>query len=93
MIEMIEKDDNIQYMIICADVKNFKLINDIFGFEGGDSLLKKIADRLKDIAGSKGICGRISGDRFALCISSDKYDENDFHTNILSRKPDVRNTA
>ena len=62
------------YVLICSDVENFKLYNDLFGMAAGDELLKQIAVQLQEIAGAQGICGRQGADRFmCLCENTGTY--------------------
>lgn len=62
------------YALICSDVENFKLYNDLFGMAAGDELLKQIAVQLQEIAGAQGICGRQGADRFmCLCENTGTY--------------------
>lgn len=57
-----------KFLIICSDIRQFKAINDIFGVETGDTVLKVMADALiRDDDGNR-IYGRIAGDSFAICI-------------------------
>lgn len=56
------------YVVIRFDIEQFKIINDLFGRDKGDELLKFIASKLKIIIGSKGIYARIQGDVFAICL-------------------------
>lgn len=63
-----------KFLIICSDIRQFKAINDIFGVEMGDTVLKSIADALvRDDDGNR-VYGRIAGDSFAICIP-----KNNFH--------------
>ena len=65
-----------RYLIIFADIKDFKLVNDLFSIEKGNEVLMKMASALSACCeAGKDICGRISGDRFALCIRESHYDE------------------
>ncbi|MDE6797659.1 MAG: GGDEF domain-containing phosphodiesterase, partial [Ruminococcus sp.] len=66
------------YYIICSDVKNFKLVNDIFGVETGDNLLKKIAGIIAEISPEKCIYGRLYADRFAVFMEKRLFNEKDF---------------
>lgn len=66
------------YMIVCCDVKNFKMINDLFGVEVGNEVLRRIAFQFSSRATSESVYARISGDRFAICLPKDKYDEEMF---------------
>ena len=66
-----------QFYIVSTDVKNFKMINDIFGMEAGDSLLKLIASITASIADNNGCAyGRLSGDRFAMCLPAEYFNES-----------------
>ena len=57
-----------QYYIICSDIRQFKVINDIFGPEAGDRILRTIADSIRDADDHNRVYGRISGDSFAICM-------------------------
>lgn len=72
---MLMENPRSTYYIICSDVKNFKLVNDIFGVETGDKLLMKIAGLIENIAPEKCVYGRLYADRFALCIEKGLFDE------------------
>lgn len=63
------------YCIVCTDVKNFKLVNDMFGIQTGDKLLLRIAGILRSLAGERWVYGRLTGDRFALCVPQEEFDE------------------
>lgn len=57
------------YDIICSDVENFKLINDAFGMQGGNKVLKNmggICQKSTDTLG--GICSRFHADQFVSMI-------------------------
>lgn len=56
------------YDIICSDIENFKLFNDIFGIPAGNRLLCGVADLYKESIGSRGICGRFNADQFVCMI-------------------------
>ena len=56
------------YDIICSDIENFKLVNDVFGLPAGDRLLREVADFYQSQVGDKGICGHFNGDQFAILM-------------------------
>ena len=56
-----------EYDIICSDIENFKLVNDIFGVPAGDQILRGIADMYVSMVGERGICGRLNSDTF-VCL-------------------------
>lgn len=49
-----------------CDIKNFKLINDIFGYDTGDQLLRYWARLIEVSLCEFGTFGRVAGDKFAM---------------------------
>src|SRR5207302_1382123 len=49
------------FWVVMADLDAFKSVNDTYGHEAGDVVLKKFADLLKANTRSSNICGRIGG--------------------------------
>lgn len=70
------------YCMVCSDIKNFKLVNDIFGINVGDEVLINIADTLKRLAGPGSVYGRLSGDRFAICMPRERFNPDVFSNEI-----------
>lgn len=67
--EMLLENPGRKYIIICADIERFRMINDLFGMEEGDRLLKYIGQQLKlRVPREFGTVGRISIDVFAMCL-------------------------
>lgn len=54
------------FSILCCDVKDFKLINEMYSIETGDKILHLIADSLRYYKGDEMLCGRIGADVFAV---------------------------
>ena len=52
--------------LIVLDVDNLKFVNDTFGHEFGDLLIKKIAGRLKAVCGEGCVVSRFVGDEFTV---------------------------
>ena len=78
------ENPDVEYNLICSNIENFKLYNDAFGVPAGDSLLKDIADMLRNEIGEDGICGRFDADRF-LCLKG-KSAENNLPIDFLHQK-------
>lgn len=79
MIEQRLKDDPTEdYLIVCSDILEFKLVNDIFGKEIGDQLLINTARIMDSWASPSTIYGRIGGDRFAVMIPKGLFYEEKF---------------
>jgi diguanylate cyclase (GGDEF)-like protein len=61
---------------ILADIYRFTYINDVYGFDIGDELLKAVGRRLRDIFRPTDIIGRVSSDTFGI-ILTDLKDKED----------------
>ena len=66
------------YCIVCTDIENFKLFNDIFGVREGDRLLKEVAEIVKKMVGRTGFCGRFGGDHFLCLQEREQLDRQNF---------------
>lgn len=53
-------------IVAIFDLDNFKSINDTYGHNTGDVMLRKITEHLQDTAGYKGHLYRLGGDEFVL---------------------------
>lgn len=63
----IESQELGYYMITCFDIENFKVINDQYGMEKGDEVLKHVANCISDCSAEiDGICGRVMADKFVV---------------------------
>ncbi|MBQ8699900.1 MAG: EAL domain-containing protein [Schwartzia sp.] len=61
-------------VLVTFDIDRFKVINDVYGTQVGDSILVQLAAATaREIVG-KGVCGRIGGDVFAFCVKEEDFD-------------------
>ena len=65
--ERLDENPDEEYTLVCSNIENFKLYNDVFGTEAGDRLLQGIAAQMRSHVGEDGICGRYIADRF-ICL-------------------------
>lgn len=56
------------FTLLLIDLDEFKTINDGFGHEIGDQLLKQAAERITATVGYEGVVARIGGDEFAVIL-------------------------
>lgn len=82
VVELLEDKEPNTYCMVCSDIKNFKLVNDIFGINVGDEVLISIAEMLKANSKPGSVFGRISGDRFAICMPKKRFDPDTFINSI-----------
>lgn len=54
--------------LIVADIDHFKHVNDTWGHEAGDAVLKSIARTLEDGVRKVDICARFGGEEFAMLL-------------------------
>jgi diguanylate cyclase (GGDEF)-like protein len=52
--------------VLCLGLDRFKDINDTLGHQGGDGLLKAVAERLRRCVGEDDVVARTGGDEFAI---------------------------
>lgn len=57
------------------DLDRFKVVNDTFGHEAGDELLRQISEHLKPHINEKDTFARMGGDEFALIMTNCSSDE------------------
>lgn len=54
--------------IILSDLDHFKLINDLFGHSGGDLIIRRFSEVLKEKAPGDAIMARLGGEEFAIML-------------------------
>ncbi|MBC2581050.1 EAL domain-containing protein [Clostridium sp. DJ247] len=62
----IKKENNQKLGVIYIDLDNFKNVNDTFGHQYGDKLLKNVGSQLNTILNKKCIVARTGGDEFLI---------------------------
>ncbi len=65
---MLDKSPGTVFVMIAFDIEKFRLVNDIFGHEEGDRLLRHLAQRMQTLFSEKGTYSRIDADNFTLCL-------------------------
>ncbi len=54
--------------LLAVDADHFKLINDTYGHDAGDSVLKELADRIRATTRSVDLCCRTGGEEFVMVL-------------------------
>lgn len=81
--ELIRKNPEQKYDVICCDIERFKLVNDLYGVQEDDTLLRCLSDIVKQKVQGHGICCRMSGDIFYVMIERpEKYQDNAFSSHL-----------
>ena len=71
--------------LIYFDVDNFKTINDKYGHNTGDKLLKKISETAKGNLRNTDVFARMGGDEFAVLLPETGYPEAEKVTALLNK--------
>jgi len=71
----IKNKQNRENYMICINIRDFKLINEIFGEETGDQVLNFLATLIEKQFDQDTLYGRISDDKFAIFIPKQNFDE------------------
>lgn len=87
---LLSKRGDKKYALICFDIDIFKLINETFGYDFGDCILKIIAETLKSEF-KDNIYARIQSDHFVVLFKYEEEDEvaqavNNFFEDFYRRK-------
>ncbi len=53
---------------LMVDLDGFKKINDLYGHDSGDFLLREVADRMRDVVPPSSVIARLGGDEFGICV-------------------------
>ncbi|MBR1831715.1 MAG: EAL domain-containing protein [Ruminiclostridium sp.] len=79
------KDTATKHALISLDVDGFKAVNDLFGYEGGNDVIRKMSDVIKRNIGNTDFFARSAGDLFYIFADfSDKKELVDLAKRIMS---------
>lgn len=70
--------NNTEVIAVLVDLDNFKGINDVYGHAGGDSVLRAVADAMRETLRTSDWVGRIGGDEFMIFLPATTL-ENGIH--------------
>lgn len=87
------KEEQESYALLFVDLDNFKLINDNWGHQYGDKVLKQIADKMESQSGKNYILGRIGGDEFLVFLkgianAQEVKAKTEYLLNVLTVSPE-----
>ena len=64
----VARPDDDPVVVLFVDLDDFKSVNDALGHGVGDQMLRSIADRIREVAGTGDTPARLGGDEFALLL-------------------------
>lgn len=63
-----------RWLIIFHNIKNFKIVNEVFGNEFGDHVLRRVAVWISTDMPEDTVYGRLGGDTFGVCMPAESFD-------------------
>ncbi|MEG1805822.1 MAG: diguanylate cyclase, partial [Clostridia bacterium] len=67
------KKNNLNYAYVYSNIVNFKLLNERFGSNSGDAVLRNLYGIISSCLEKDEVCGRINNDKFGILV---KYDNS-----------------
>lgn len=68
--------------LLCLDMCGFKKVNDLYGHDAGDRLLREVARRLRAVIGRGDVLARTGGDEFAVVMHAASVE----HAELMARE-------
>lgn len=90
---MLKNSPDVERMMVCIDVKDFKVVNDLFGEETGNRVLKRIAGLMRRDASEDTLYGRLEADRFAMCMRRENFVEEKYTEYLEDLRKIVRSSV
>lgn len=75
----IKRHPDEELLMVCTDIKDFKMINDFFGSKMGDAVLKNFAKMIQSKVEEAILFGRLDNDNFGILMA-----KSDFHENLFA---------
>ncbi len=74
----LKEEPEVQRVMVCIDVKDFSVVNSLFGEKTGNQILQRIAGLMRRDASENTIYGRLESDYFAMCMREEDFVEADY---------------
>ena len=72
ILKELEELNTSRLLIALLDLDGFKSVNDQYGHDTGDALLRTTAERIANVVGTSGLVGRLGGDEFVVLMILDE---------------------
>ena len=79
--EVLRANKNDAFYLVATDIMDFKIINNLFGAQVGDEVIKLQAALFSSIAQQNAVFGRMTADKFAALLPKELFDVNTIKQN------------
>ena len=83
---MLERAEIVPVAIICANINDWKYVNDKFGDEESDRLIRTVASIIRDEAKDEYVIARCGGDLFNILIPMSEDGEAEEYCRRMQEK-------
>lgn len=91
--KLIKENRDVKYCLVCSNIKDFKFVNELFGIEKGNEILKKQAEYMKNFIGEDSLAARLHADRLAMCMPRIRFDEDLINEAITGIQEAFKNSS
>ena len=91
--ERLHQNPDKKYCIRCSNIRDFKLVNELFGIEKGNDILLRQAELMRTHTGAGALCARLQGDRFAVCMEQKAFREEMLLEIVEKIQEEVNNSS
>ncbi|WP_341486892.1 diguanylate cyclase [Pararhizobium sp. A13] len=70
--ELARATDQSDFAVLYLDLDGFKAVNDVYGHNAGDQVLKRVAERIRQAVEPRDFVARLGGDEFVLVLPGRK---------------------
>lgn len=90
--EKIKENPDVDFLMISSNIRQFKLVNELFGEEVGNKILIKMVTTAKTLAIHDSVLGRVGDDRFGLLVQKQYFTEDHIKAFLESSQEVLENS-
>ena len=90
--EKIKANPDVEYLMMSSNIRQFKLINELFSEEVGNKILIKMVTTAKTLAIHDSVLGRVGDDRFGILVQKKYFTEEQIKTFIKTSQEVLENS-
>lgn len=77
-------NEKANHMLVRLNIKEFKLVNQLFGLDKGNDVLRKMALMCRDLVGEGDVFGRMAADHFVVLTDEEHFDREQYRKRAMA---------